>query len=98
MDIRFQIGEIAKKAKNAATVLARVSSDAKDKVLLDMAEALTRQSRTLIAENAKDLEKAMQTGLSEAMIDRLTHKSYIVNMNGPSYRVKETKEWLESQN
>jgi glutamate-5-semialdehyde dehydrogenase len=74
MDIRFQIGEIAKKAKNAATVLARVSSDAKDKVLLDMAEALTRQSRTLIAENAKDLEKAMQTGLSEAMIDRLTLK------------------------
>jgi glutamate-5-semialdehyde dehydrogenase len=51
-----------------------VSSDAKDKVLLDMAEALTRQSRTLIAENAKDLEKAMQTGLSEAMIDRLTLK------------------------
>jgi glutamate-5-semialdehyde dehydrogenase len=74
MDIRFQIGEIAKKAKNAATVLARLSSDAKDKVLLDMAEALTRQSRTLIAENAKDLEKAMQTGLSEAMIDRLTLK------------------------
>ena len=74
MDIRFQIGEIAKKAKNAATVLARVSSDAKDKVLLDMAEALIRQSRTLIAENAKDLEKAMQSGLSAAMIDRLTLK------------------------
>jgi len=32
------------------------------------------------------------------MTDRLTHKSYIVNMNGPSYRVKETKEWLEKQN
>lgn len=28
------------------------------------------------------------------MIDRLTHKSYMVNMNGPSYRMKETKEWL----
>jgi DNA replication protein DnaC len=33
--------------------------------------------------------------MTAAMIDRLTHKSYIVNMNGPSYRVKETKEWLE---
>ena len=32
-----------------------------------------------------------------AMIDRLTHKSYIVNMNGASYRVKETKEWLDEQ-
>jgi len=36
--------------------------------------------------------------MTAAMIDRLTHKSYIVNMNGPSYRVKETKEWMEKQN
>ncbi len=35
--------------------------------------------------------------MTAAMIDRLTHKSYIVNMNGASYRVKETKEWLEEQ-
>ena len=32
--------------------------------------------------------------ITAAMIDRLTHKSYMVNMNGPSYRMKETKEWL----
>jgi len=31
------------------------------------------------------------------MIDRLTHKSYIVNMNGNSYRLKETKRWLKEQ-
>ncbi|MGQ7386117.1 ATP-binding protein [Streptococcus suis] len=30
-------------------------------------------------------------------MDRLTHKSYIVNMNGNSYRLKETKLWLEEQ-
>jgi DNA replication protein DnaC len=35
--------------------------------------------------------------MTAAMIDRLTHKSYIVNMNGPSYRMKETKEWLKKQ-
>lgn len=33
--------------------------------------------------------------LTAAMVDRLTHKAYIVNMNGNSYRLKETKEWLE---
>jgi len=33
-----------------------------------------------------------------AMIDRLTHKSYMLNMNGNSYRLKETKEWLAKQN
>ena len=35
--------------------------------------------------------------MTAAMIDRLTHKSYIVNMNGSSYRMKETKEWLKGQ-
>jgi len=33
--------------------------------------------------------------ITAAMVDRLTHKSYLVNMNGPSYRMKETKEWLK---
>jgi hypothetical protein len=32
--------------------------------------------------------------ITAAMIGRLTHKSYMVNMNGPSYRMKETKEWM----
>ena len=35
--------------------------------------------------------------MTAAMIDRLTHKAYIVNMNGNSYRLKETKEWLAKQ-
>jgi DNA replication protein DnaC len=35
--------------------------------------------------------------MTAAMIDRLTHQSYIVNMNGNSYRMKETKEWLSQQ-
>lgn len=33
--------------------------------------------------------------ITAAMIDRLTHKSCMVNMNGVSYRMKETKEWLK---
>lgn len=33
-----------------------------------------------------------------ALIDRMTHKSYVINMNGDSYRIKETKEWLEKSN
>ncbi len=34
--------------------------------------------------------------ITAAMIDRLTHKAYIVNMNGNSYRFKETEEWLKN--
>ena len=37
------------------------------------------------------------TVMTAAMIDRLTHKSYLLNMNGGSYRLKETKEWLAGQ-
>lgn len=32
--------------------------------------------------------------LTAALIDRLTHKSYVIDMNGNSYRLKETKDWL----
>lgn len=32
--------------------------------------------------------------LTAAMVDRLTHKAFLINMNGASYRVKETKQWL----
>ena len=71
MNIKARVAEIAKNAKKAATALARLSSDAKDRALLDMAEALTRQTGLLMRENAKDLEKATQMGLSAAMIDRL---------------------------
>ena len=35
--------------------------------------------------------------MTAAMIDRLTHKSYMINMNGSSYRLKGTKKWLKEQ-
>ena len=35
------------------------------------------------------------TVLTAAMVDRLTHKAHMLNMNGKSYRAKETKQWLE---
>jgi len=35
--------------------------------------------------------------MTAAMIDRLTHQSFMVNRHGNSYRMKETREWLEQQ-
>ena len=35
------------------------------------------------------------TILTAAMVDRLTHKAYIIKMNGKSYRAKETEAWLK---
>jgi len=36
------------------------------------------------------------TVLTAALLDRLTHKAYLVNMNGQSYRMKETKKIQEA--
>jgi len=33
--------------------------------------------------------------LTAAMVDRLTYKSHVINIKGESYRLKETKEWLD---
>lgn len=33
--------------------------------------------------------------LTAALVDRLTHKAYLINMNGESYRLKETKQMME---
>ncbi|WP_084111748.1 IS21-like element helper ATPase IstB [Paramaledivibacter caminithermalis] len=35
--------------------------------------------------------------LTAAMIDRPTHNSYVINMNDNSYRLKETKDWIQKQ-
>lgn len=35
--------------------------------------------------------------LTAAMVDRLTHRAYLVDMTGPSYRVKETRKWNEQK-
>lgn len=34
--------------------------------------------------------------LTAAMVDRITHRAHIINMNGKSFRAKETKQWLKS--
>ena len=39
-------------------------------------------------------EVSNDTVLTAALIDRMTHNSYVINMNGDSYRIKETKEWM----
>jgi DNA replication protein DnaC len=35
--------------------------------------------------------------ITAAIIDRLTHKSFVINMNGESYRMKETREFISKK-
>jgi len=71
MTIADQIRTIAADARQASYLIARLSSAAKNALLMDMAMALNNNALHLIEENAKDLEAAEKKGLSSAMLDRL---------------------------
>ena len=62
--------EILIAAKKAAPSLAAVDTDAKNRALLSMADALLENAPAILAENAKDMEKA-KGSLSPSMLDRL---------------------------
>ncbi len=72
------VEEMARKAKAAAREVARLTSGVKDKVLLETAERLLANREMLQAENAKDLERAQEKGLSDAFIDRLTLSDKVI--------------------
>ncbi len=72
MDIAAFVINKAKEAKEGARVLARASSGQKNAALVEMAKALQKRAKELIAANKKDIQFARGKGLSKAMIDRLT--------------------------
>ncbi len=71
-EIALQIKKIAVQAKEAAVLLAKASTDVKNKALTETAETIIRKADFLKRENEKDLVYARSIGLSPAMIDRLT--------------------------
>ena len=72
ISIETTIRDMAKAAKDAAREIGKCSTDIKNAVLLDIAGGLQNKAAYIIQENKKDLERAAETGLSPAMIDRLT--------------------------
>ena len=71
MSIAEEIRRIAGEARQASLVMARLSTIAKNDMLLKMADALEKGSSGIISENGKDLEAGRLKGLSSAMLDRL---------------------------
>ena len=63
--------EMGQRAKDAAAVLAKVSSEQKNKALLEAAKALRQSTDTILAANAQDLKRGRENGMSEALLDRL---------------------------
>ncbi len=71
MDLAAEILDLGRRAKAAASELARLSTERKNAGLLAMADALGGHRDTILSANALDVDAARAAGLSGAMIDRL---------------------------
>lgn len=72
MSVAVEMRQLAREAKAAARVLANLSSQVKNDLLNNMADALEAATDQLAGENAKDLAAGRDKGLSSALLDRLT--------------------------
>ena len=63
---------LLKGAKEASFALASISTKKKNKALSGMSQALLKNVRFILSENSKDVAIAKETGVSEALVDRLT--------------------------
>ena len=66
-----EVIEVAKRARSAATGLAKLPRAAKDAALLAMADALVDATAQVLAANAEDLARGRESGMAEGMLDRL---------------------------
>ncbi|MDT0456505.1 glutamate-5-semialdehyde dehydrogenase [Streptomyces sp. DSM 41527] len=64
--------ETARRAREAAAVLAPQPRTARDAALLAIADALVERTDAIVAANAEDIAKARAAGTAESIVDRLT--------------------------
>jgi len=71
MDLREEVINQARRAKEAARKLAGVSTDIKNQALSNMAKKLEESAEEIIETNNLDMEAGEKAGLSRALLDRL---------------------------
>ena len=67
-----RLTEMGQAAKDAAVILARLSSNEKNSALAAAAEALEKNMDKVLEANKKDVDAAVKNGIKGAFIDRLT--------------------------
>ncbi len=71
MDVKQYMRMVGEQARAASRVVARADTQAKNKALLAMADAILRDQEKLLAANAQDMSAAQAGGLDAALLDRL---------------------------
>jgi glutamate-5-semialdehyde dehydrogenase len=79
MTIETTIVNMAKAARSAAAEMAKCNSNQKNAVLSSMADEIEKNASRIQAANQKDLDRAREMGISNAMIDRLTVSDATIN-------------------
>lgn len=72
MELKELILDLGRRARAASKQLAQLSSEQKNAGLLAMAQELIDAQEAILAANAQDVQRATASGLSGAMLDRLT--------------------------
>ena len=72
MDIQSYMHSVGRAARAASRDMAKADTAAKNRALLAMADAITRDVARLLDANRKDVEAAKAKGLEAALVDRLT--------------------------
>ena len=79
MTIETTIVNMAKAARSAAAEMAKCRSNQKNAVLFGMADEIEKNVSRIQEANQKDLDRAREMGISNAMIDRLTVSDATIN-------------------
>jgi glutamate-5-semialdehyde dehydrogenase len=66
------VTQVCRQAREAAAVTRELTRGAKDRVLVELADALDESRERLKAANSVDLSSAAESGVSQTLIDRLT--------------------------
>ena len=69
--ITSSVGDICRSARRAARELAQIDTARKDAALAAIARALIERTEEILAANALDMESGRESGLSDALLDRL---------------------------
>ena len=72
MDVQSYMHGVGRQARAASRAIAKSSTDTRNLALTQIAQAIERDAKRLLAANQHDLEVARHQKLDSAMIDRLT--------------------------
>jgi glutamate-5-semialdehyde dehydrogenase len=72
MDVKAHVQQLGRQAREAARLLARADTAAKNRALAAMADEIRRRAKEILDANAADVAHARSEGRDGAFVDRLT--------------------------